>query len=862
MHELMMIKPNKHVLIVNESGNLLLSPSEINIDIIGEKAYGLSIIPEKWSMPFLVICSDFFNQYKVSRDMRLVKARWEVSILNAIDRILPQYTDFYLRSNLCSEDMSERGRYNSYKCNRMNLFTSIESYFDELLSESVFQCTNVNVPLLLQAWTQVLCKGHITNERRVAKEARDWAGEIEQENWRAENLSIISHAFSISIRQWRRKVAYSQLTLLMNESLLCVNSEVESIALALYIPCAWVSACGARIHFEWVFNGVSILLLQLDQELSYGVNPLSLAQTTSYRSASSIEFEVIKNLQNYTADDILQFKKIQNPLLYKKLGFPTSSLYILDEPHEIQLLKKNEISQALVRDLKHLLNMPLVIRVDIASSNQCTSQMLPRTDEIKSQDEAVRWLMTTSKQMATQYGDEQRFISSAFAYAEPGNKFVSIESTWGLPEGLYYYSHDKFFVDTCTVDIDMMNTHDFLVTKKLNHKNNFVHPDQNGKWLVSAVCPDYIWSSSIQRTEWIKEIARQTRVIAETEKKSISVMWFVGAKNNQNRSCVFPWFHEQFEVKEVVTHVNRSKNAYESKYSVDSMSSLQSLEDEIENGNRNHIKYILYKPTEFEMLRRKEAIDKIGALAKKVNAVIILEGGILSHAYYQLTRTGAAIEVADGHNAISGEVKYDKLVRDNIPSKIKMHGEMATISKTKSTRELLKRLQAKIIEEALEVYDTNNDDSLKQELADLLEVFESILSNRGIPMEEVVEIKNKKREKSGGFTEGIVLERTFNRYYTQQYNGETQPVIQNATKPFDVWTDTTENADSYKKLIKLRFPVHLGRWETTSTYRNPKKKNDIKIRIKGYRDKGSIIIELQISETLEQLSLFDFLQKD
>ena len=37
--------------------------------------------------------------------------------------------------------------------------------------------------------------------------------------------------------------------------------------------------------------------------------------------------------------------------------------------------------------------------------------------------------------------------ASAFAYAKPEESVVKIEALWGLPEGLYYYSHDKYLVE-------------------------------------------------------------------------------------------------------------------------------------------------------------------------------------------------------------------------------------------------------------------------------------------------------------------------------------------------------------------------------------------------------------------------------
>jgi len=73
--------------------------------------------------------------------------------------------------------------------------------------------------------------------------------------------------------------------------------------------------------------------------------------------------------------------------------------------------------------------------------------MLERTNKIRNVEEAITWMQSQSKKLRSQkyIYIMHNFIhdfSSAFAYAEPGKRNVLIESAWGLPEILYYYSHD------------------------------------------------------------------------------------------------------------------------------------------------------------------------------------------------------------------------------------------------------------------------------------------------------------------------------------------------------------------------------------------------------------------------------------
>ncbi len=98
-------------------------------------------------------------------------------------------------------------------------------------------------------------------------------------------------------------------------------------------------------------------------------------------------------------------------------------------------------------------------------------------------------------------------------------------------------------------------------------------------------------------------------------------------------------------------------------------------------------------------------------------------------------------------------MSYGKLVRDKIVDIIKSNGE-TPIYHTLSDEEYLAELHKKLFEEANEFVEEDDP----EELADLLEVVYAIAKHKKINLDEVEDIRLKKREKRGGFEDKIYLE--------------------------------------------------------------------------------------------------------
>lgn len=99
---------------------------------------------------------------------------------------------------------------------------------------------------------------------------------------------------------------------------------------------------------------------------------------------------------------------------------------------------------------------------------------------------------------------------------------------------------------------------------------------------------------------------------------------------------------------------------------------------------------------------------------------------------------------------------YNKLVRDRIPQVIEEDGKKYDM-RIADKKEHYELLEAKLKEEVDEFLGDKN----LEELADIMEVLYGLADNMGYSEEELNKKRIEKREKRGGFKEGVVLERVY-----------------------------------------------------------------------------------------------------
>lgn len=99
---------------------------------------------------------------------------------------------------------------------------------------------------------------------------------------------------------------------------------------------------------------------------------------------------------------------------------------------------------------------------------------------------------------------------------------------------------------------------------------------------------------------------------------------------------------------------------------------------------------------------------------------------------------------------------FNKLVRDNIPQIIEASGKSFTM-RMLAPKEQLGEIKNKMQEEVLEFQQAANEQEAIEELADILELVHASLNVYGVSYEELEAVRQRKKEKRGGFAEGVYL---------------------------------------------------------------------------------------------------------
>jgi predicted house-cleaning noncanonical NTP pyrophosphatase (MazG superfamily) len=478
--------------------------------------------------------------------------------------------------------------------------------------------------------------------------------------------------------------------------------------------------------------------------------------------------------------------------------------FVLDDPHVLASISKGEVPPKLENDLIELTKRPLVLRTDGTKIPEDKREMLPRSEELRSSEKAKEWLLGFFKREVEKIGLPgasicligHHFIpstASAWARAEPGNRLVRIESLWGLPDGLYWYSHDTFEVDTLQVALKPQKPGTPLHYKfweRPRFKGEFIAPDESGEWIRYQTAPPFDWRRSIGKKELFFEIAHITRLIAEAEKHPTAVMWFIGNHPQATPHSVLPWYHQESKLGEARKAAPRRKLAIATDFALHDSSDWQQLRANVAAGKR--IERIIVEPTDCELIRNPEFVRDLADFAAGKKIVVELAGGVLSHAYYILHHKGAHVEFTDLFGAHEDVVEYYKLVRDKIPSIIEARGEKVEVIQL-SEGALISALRQKLVEEAFEALDAKAFDDIVGELADVEEVIFALRRALRLGVDQIEAERKDKRRRRGGFDRGYMLRKTSTPHSIQK--SPTASELKFGSGPREVPKVITQPAD-------------------------------------------------------------------
>ncbi|MFM0072625.1 nucleoside triphosphate pyrophosphohydrolase [Paraburkholderia sediminicola] len=743
--------PKNPLNIVTTDGLRLLEPDDITHSEVGWKAFGLSTLPAEWVPPYFVISGNCLTgaHDQATEDSIVLAIR---TALSTVD--LAEHASVFIRSSGVAETLDARGQLDSLECPARDTWLRAKELMGRLTETAKAKGDSGAIHLVVQKSVVVAEKGHMSNERRLSYEPRDWVAEFEPVN------GEVGRTEPVAVRTWRSGKALNTARLICDAR--------PAIGIVLKRVGSWSMQFSSRMHFEWVWDGRVVWLVQADRAaVSGGIDPRSVIP----RHIPQINTDRLRAFRPVNEQDFATYGKLRNAKLYADLGYRMPPFYILNEPAVISALLSGIVTDDLAADLGFLTQRPFIIRTDGTDIPATKREMLPRSDELRSLADAKGWLTTTFARFVLE-SDLQgaglcliahHFIpsvASAWARAEPGNPIVRIESLWGNPEGLYWHSHDTFEVDTGGRSIQVSEIGGDLhygLRERLRFKGTFIAADEAGRWIPQVTDSAHDWSRSITRTQWIFEIAQTTRRIAERREEAICVMWFVDNHQDATSHRVLPWFHSSSSISGGPKAAPRRKRVSAHEVVIRHREDWEQLKKSADAGES--IERVVMAPVDAELIRNASFASELAQLARKIGFVVELSGGILSHAYYMLSREGCSVECVDLFGTGEEVVEFHKLVRDGIPDLIRERGERVESIALKGDA-LVSALRQKLVEEAFEALDARTGDDLMGELADVQEVLLALAAALNIDHASLEQERLKKRKKRGGFDAGLMLLKT------------------------------------------------------------------------------------------------------
>lgn len=705
-------------------------------DLIGGKAAGLLTIPSPWRPPLVVVpCSEFENWAVASET---TKRKYINGLVSEIQNAARNWQEDWprsliVRSSAVNEGLNDRGAWMSRSLPADYDKKSLHRAVAEIYEGFTPTRSSPSIALVVQPLISTYFAGHISNERRVSQTINQWEME----------LSKPSNA-KTRFNSQRGETPKKTKRLFFGS-----NDERMHLFRGLGKWCTELKR--GPVHIEFGASTERLWILQIDFEdeaADDGIDPRDTIREHDFAPSSELPSESLLTRLDKRRSRT-GWGKLDNTGLLRKVhngNFPELYYITGDRLHAYGRKTKK-----LHKEIELVTRGRAMCRTDCTSKE--TAQLnLPRTPTVTPRA-AAKFMKSTLRDLIKRGAKPQeicfilhRFIpaqSAAWARADPASQLVHIDSLWGVPDGLQYLTHDSFEFDI---------KRNKSSSKRLRYKPTFIQEAKDGSWKTVKIERRKARHASLKESD-LREIATATHAIASSTNEPTLVMWFCGISDNVGVGRNLPWFiiraHSEDDAMGV-TPAQYDRVTIRNESDLDDLNlsllgrTLLSLDPELN----------LYRQDERFLLR-------VITFAKKFGFPVEISGSKLAHAYYQLERAGVIVVSSDmpHHSRVRGKQVFQKLVRDDIPERIREGGEktvVAQIAKSESRTALI----IKLFEEALELKNAASPNDVVAELADLLEVVKSMAEATGVDWAEVNEIADKKKAKRGSFNRGVVLMET------------------------------------------------------------------------------------------------------
>jgi predicted house-cleaning noncanonical NTP pyrophosphatase (MazG superfamily) len=692
--------------------------------LFGAKAAGLHELPASWTPPYFAISTRGAHSLSGRRSQCALSA--------AIERLGKCPDGLMVRSSAATEDLDERGRFDSGPCEATA--ADVVSTIDRL-GQACSEPDREELAFIVQRRVLSQVSGHLSNERRVSRDPRSWLCEAEVP------VNHDDRSFRFRTGDVTRSTG----------GLEC--AKVEQLGLVL----RWAARnlggpSGTRAHLEWVWDGTRVWIVQRDADLTPGGRPPGDASKLFSGRGLPPHLSLFRHASSLPRS---KFPKARQVATLADAGLPHGDVFVLAGARVVASLASGRVSAALERDLTGLIEAPVVVRTDVISQLGRPVLMSKRTDTCRTLDQLIKFLTDTAMAHVAGGGAPgslaflaHRFLPAqvgVFARARPGQSRVQVDATWGFPDSLFYYPHDTFLVD---IETGSVNRH-------LRCKAEFIDIDENGDWKPRRSGRPWDWRASLSLGS-AATIARASLTLAEFCGKELEIMFFAGT-DNDGGDWSLPWFFDEVEHDNQVPAQAARGFYVGDRHRIRNGTDIRKLEAALTDQPDRPV--ILTLRPDVDLLRDRGFVSEVAALATKFRLPVELEGSLLSHVYYLLEQAGVAVRAVDVQTRREPRRAFGKLVRDLVPVRIERRGELADVYHPEPA-ELVPIVRAKLVEEALEHYWARSPHEAREELADLLEIIRTAARVQGLDIDDIEETAAKKREKRGGFDAGIVLVET------------------------------------------------------------------------------------------------------